>query len=454
MNNKPVIQMDDSDIDAADPKLYDCLVGQFIGKNLPFKLVEESLRRAWGPKLVEVMSNGRGVFLLRIVDREFRRSILEGSPITIARIPLILQQWKPGVELNRDTHRSVPVWVRLRNLPFAFWSAQAIGKVASALGKPLYVDQKTEQMSMLTFARVCVEMTTQQPQYETLDLTTNGSKVVVEVEYEWKPMICSKCEMFGHTYKSVSPGPSVGRSEGASESIQKANPVVEAHSSKGKEVVMQHPSVEDVDVQVTQRSKVGATKPVSGVAGDRPSYVGESSSGKAAPQGPDALPDPQSVAEEEGWKQVNRKNKKKKMKQAARKAAAAVATIATDANAVAPADIVQAEVEKLSMMKPNDPSNSLDPVIHSPPRLLSPSIADPPAQDDPLVLIDTSDEISNSSIQEDPIGVDSQVGDIPDSKRLTSPLMASFQENLRMLISDGPEDLKKEVAASRTSKKR
>lgn len=323
MNDKPVIQMDDSDIDAADPKLYDCLIGQFIGKQLLFKLIEASLRRAWGLNLLEVMSNGRGVFLLRIIDREFRRHILEGGPVTVARKPMILQQWKPGVELNKDTYRSVSVWVRLRNLPFAFWSAQAIRKVASALGKPLYVDQKTEQMSMLTFARVCVEMTTQQPRYETLDLTTNGSKVVVEVEYEWKPMVCSKCEMFGHTCKNDTPDPSVGRSEGATESIQ-VNLLAEARSSKGKEVAMQQQSAEDVNIQVTHSSKVGVAEPASGVAINKTSYVGESSLVKAAPQRPDvpkvpcpifsALANPHPVDEEVEWKQVNRKNKKKKMK--------------------------------------------------------------------------------------------------------------------------------------------
>lgn len=151
--------------------------------------------------MLEVMSNGRGLFLLWIADRDFRRKILEGSTVTFARIPLILQQWKPGIELNKDSLQSVPVWVRLKNLPFSFWSAHSIGKVASALEKPLYVDEKTEQMAMLTFARVCVEITVQQPIYETIQLVTMGKSVVVDVEYEWKPMACLKCGIFGHKCK-------------------------------------------------------------------------------------------------------------------------------------------------------------------------------------------------------------------------------------------------------------
>jgi len=132
--------MDESDLEAANPKLFDCLVGYFIGKRLPFKVVDDALKKAWGPALLEVMSNGRGLFLLRIADREFRRKILEGGTVTVARISLMLQQWKPRMELNKDSLQSVPVWVRLRNLPFSFWSAHSIEKVASALGKPLYMD--------------------------------------------------------------------------------------------------------------------------------------------------------------------------------------------------------------------------------------------------------------------------------------------------------------------------
>jgi len=101
--------MDESNLEAADPKLYDCLVGYFIGKKLPFKVVDESLKRAWGAALLDVMSNGRGLFLLRIADPEFRRKILEGGNVTVARIPLMLQQWKPGIELNKEPLQSVPI---------------------------------------------------------------------------------------------------------------------------------------------------------------------------------------------------------------------------------------------------------------------------------------------------------------------------------------------------------
>ncbi|XP_039169494.1 uncharacterized protein LOC120293803 [Eucalyptus grandis] len=161
-------------------------------------ITEEELKKAWGPNLFEVMSNGQGTFLLHIPDRDFRRKLLEGDPITVVRIPLILEQWTPGLELGKDTLLTVLRWVKLRNLPYYFWSTQSIGKVASALGKPLYVDQRTEQTKSLSFARICVEITANKPSCESIELVLNGKTIEVGVEYEWKPVACNGCGIFGH----------------------------------------------------------------------------------------------------------------------------------------------------------------------------------------------------------------------------------------------------------------
>ncbi|XP_039173795.1 uncharacterized protein LOC120296178 [Eucalyptus grandis] len=204
--------MTEFDLDAANPKLFECLVGYFIGRRLPFKVIEEAFKKTRGLNMFEVMSNGRGLF-----------------------------QWKPGLELSKDTHRLVPIWVRLRNLPFSFWLAQSIGKVANAVGKPLYVDQQTEQMTMPTFTRVCVEITAQQPTCESIELLLDGKSVEVKVKYEWKPLACFMCGIFSHSCKTVAPRNSVvpptkGKS---AEANQVLNAGVRVHPAQDKSV---HPN--------------------------------------------------------------------------------------------------------------------------------------------------------------------------------------------------------------------
>ncbi|XP_039173839.1 uncharacterized protein LOC120296205 [Eucalyptus grandis] len=174
-----MVELSDLDLQATDPKLHDCLIGYYLGRRIPFKVTEEALKRAWSPYLTEVMANGKCFFMLHITDMDFRRKLLEGGPITVAKVPFILQQWKPDPELEKDTHLIVPVWVKLRNLPFSFWSARAIGKVASATSPLASCD------SIL--------------------LVHNGNSRIVAVEYEWCPQVCSKCGIFGHNCNTLAP---------------------------------------------------------------------------------------------------------------------------------------------------------------------------------------------------------------------------------------------------------
>ncbi|KAF8008108.1 hypothetical protein BT93_K1940 [Corymbia citriodora subsp. variegata] len=143
---------------------------------------------------------GLGLVWLRqpLKDNDFRRMLLEGGPMTVARVPLTLQQWHPLLELGKDQHFSVPVWVHLKNIPYALWSAPGISAVASILGKPLYIDQRTEQMKMISFARVCVEIEANSEQGDSVEVILNGATRRVDVEYEWRLESCSSYGTFGY----------------------------------------------------------------------------------------------------------------------------------------------------------------------------------------------------------------------------------------------------------------
>ncbi|KAF7851297.1 hypothetical protein BT93_L4154 [Corymbia citriodora subsp. variegata] len=121
LNDKLVVNLFEEVLEATDPFWFDCVVRYFVGKKLPYKLIESALKHAWGNKLVDMMANDQGFYFFHILGSDFRRKVLDGGLLTVARVPLILQQWHPLLELKKDHHTSVPVWVRLKNIPYALW---------------------------------------------------------------------------------------------------------------------------------------------------------------------------------------------------------------------------------------------------------------------------------------------------------------------------------------------
>lgn len=195
---KAVVNLPGEALQAADPKWKEFLVGYFIGRKLPFQLIEQTLKNMWGTKLVDMLADDQGFYYFHIPDPVFRRKILEERSITVARMPLILQQWKPLMELKKAKQTSVPVWIRLKNLPLDLWSAPAISAIASSIGNPLHVDQRTENTRMISFARVCVEIQVNRPRISTVEVNVDGVIRPIAVDYEWRPLECSKCGVFGH----------------------------------------------------------------------------------------------------------------------------------------------------------------------------------------------------------------------------------------------------------------
>lgn len=84
-------------------------------------------------------------------------------------------------------------------VPISLLTEEGLSYVASGVGKPLYADQATEEMGMINFYRVCIEIETEAACPQVLEVFTDDKNFVeVEVEYQNKPQSCSICKIFGH----------------------------------------------------------------------------------------------------------------------------------------------------------------------------------------------------------------------------------------------------------------
>ena len=132
-----------------------------------------------------------------------------GSTYIASRL-FIVKPWKPFIEQELSTLKTVPIWVNLINIPYQFWTEKGLSLVASYLGTPLMLDAPTLEKKRLDFARVCVEIDIDCEFPTDFDIHMDRNmKVVIGVEYAWKPARCSHCGAFGHTLEKCEKKPRV-----------------------------------------------------------------------------------------------------------------------------------------------------------------------------------------------------------------------------------------------------
>ncbi|GAV92922.1 DUF4283 domain-containing protein/zf-CCHC_4 domain-containing protein [Cephalotus follicularis] len=180
------------------------LVAFLVGKKLPASKVKEVLLRKWGQVgtfSFHTVSNG--VFLIKFNNGQSRDWIMDNGPWDIWGYHLALRKWTKGMSLKLEECSSIPVWVKLSNVPVHLWTKLGLSYIASVLGRPLYMDAQTTNRQSLTHARICVDMSASSsfPSSILLDLE-DGISTVVGVEYPWKPQACSLCKVFDHANKS------------------------------------------------------------------------------------------------------------------------------------------------------------------------------------------------------------------------------------------------------------
>ncbi|GAV71576.1 DUF4283 domain-containing protein [Cephalotus follicularis] len=113
-----------------------------------------------------------------------------------------LKRWEEGMSLCKDSFSSIPIWVKLTNIPAELWTRTGLSYIASALGMPLCMDAATAAGNRLSFARVCVEMKAHSNFPHSFKVRRrSGILADIQVQYVWKPSPCSVCNVFDHSSK-------------------------------------------------------------------------------------------------------------------------------------------------------------------------------------------------------------------------------------------------------------
>ncbi|XP_058763382.1 uncharacterized protein LOC131636806 [Vicia villosa] len=200
VNGGIVVEIEQSDIES-EVRYWDCaLIMYVLGGELSMNMVKQFMMKNWNTvQLPDLLYHDDGYFLLKFKTHKEKEEILMNGPYMIKNMPMILRDWKPNFSMKTDMLRTIPLWVKLPQLPLEYWGVNSLTKIGSAIGRPVVTDECTAHKLRVSYARILVEIdATQEVPREIMIKNTEGELVKQVIEYDWLPKFCGRCQKFGH----------------------------------------------------------------------------------------------------------------------------------------------------------------------------------------------------------------------------------------------------------------
>lgn len=149
-------------IDDVKPELdylkYD-VVCYILGVKPPFRIINGFIWivcKKFGIDKVATIESM--VFMVRFRSEYEKSEAIEAGPNSFDHKPVIMKNWSPDMDLNRENVRIVPIWIKFLGLPLKFWGQSTLTKLAAILGKPIKTDRTITLKDILEYARVFMEV--------------------------------------------------------------------------------------------------------------------------------------------------------------------------------------------------------------------------------------------------------------------------------------------------------
>lgn len=106
----------------------------------------------------------------------------------------------PTVDRARDQVLAIPVWTHFTHIPSVLRPLIGPDWLASLIGKLKCFDANTVARKSLVYTKAMIKITSDRLLPSQLKLhLANGHDAVIEVNYSWKPDICTAYHSFGHS---------------------------------------------------------------------------------------------------------------------------------------------------------------------------------------------------------------------------------------------------------------
>lgn len=99
--------------------------------------------------------------------------------------------WSKDLDFKKESFITLPLWVKIFDIPTIYWTREGISVIASKLGNPLFSNEITSSASYLDFVRIYVDMKEGSEFPNHFKVKDEGGDVfTVRVEYVENPRAC------------------------------------------------------------------------------------------------------------------------------------------------------------------------------------------------------------------------------------------------------------------------
>ncbi|XP_019250988.1 PREDICTED: uncharacterized protein LOC109229896 [Nicotiana attenuata] len=191
-DGKKIVKLCEEDLQSLEDYWKNALIGYIIGEN-PYEKAMENIVMSVSNCVTkpQILLHAEGYCIFRVNTIADRDPVLQSGPYSYRNKPMVLKLWEIDFSFNSDVLSTIPVWVRFPGLPVGFWSTEALSKMASAIGKPLYTDKFTAHFEKISYARILVETDAAYPLPDQIEIETPCGPKVQAIEYDWKPSFCN-----------------------------------------------------------------------------------------------------------------------------------------------------------------------------------------------------------------------------------------------------------------------
>lgn len=202
VDGKATVAVPDTILDDSVPLWKDFLIGRFPSAAPHVAKIHVIVNKIWnlGDKSIkiDVYEVNTTTVKFRIRNASARMRALRRGMWNICELPMIMSKWTPIVEDAQPEIKTMPLWVKIKNVPRSMFTWPGLSFLASPVGEPKRLHPDTELVTNFDEAEFFVEADLTKELPQTYFFQVRGEEVCVEFEYPWLPQRCGICQKWGH----------------------------------------------------------------------------------------------------------------------------------------------------------------------------------------------------------------------------------------------------------------